>query len=47
MLQLREYLYSKAPGDSVRLTHLKQGTNNWVSATVVLAEKTKDGMITR
>ncbi|HEX2946864.1 MAG TPA: trypsin-like peptidase domain-containing protein [Clostridia bacterium] len=47
MLQLREYLYSKAPGDTLRITHLKRDTNNWVTATVVLGEKTKDGMVTR
>lgn len=47
MLQLREYLYSKSPGDTVRLTHLKRDTGKWETATVVLAEKTKDGMITR
>lgn len=47
MLQLREYLYSKSPGDTVRLTHLKKDTNKWEVATVVLAEKSKDGMITR
>lgn len=47
MLQLREYLYSKAPGDAVRLTHLKRDTGKWETATVVLAEKTRDGMVTR
>ncbi len=47
MLQLREYLYSKSPGDTIKLTHLKRDTNKWETATVVLAEKAKDGMITR
>jgi len=47
MLQLREYLYSKSPGDTIRLTHLKRDTNKWETATVVLGEKTKDGMVTR
>lgn len=47
MMQLRTYLYSKAPGDSIRITHLMHETKSWVTTTVVLAEKVKDGLITR
>ncbi len=47
MMQLRTYIYSKAPGDPIRVTHLMHGTNNWVTTTIVLAEKSRDGLITR
>jgi len=47
MLQLRTYIYSKSPGDSIKVTHLMHGTDSWVTTTIVLAEKSKDGLITR
>lgn len=47
MMQLREYIYSKSPGDAIRVNHLMHETNEWVTTTVVLAEKVKDGLITR
>lgn len=47
MMQLRTHIYSKAPGDQIRVTHLMHGTNSWVTATIVLGEKSRDGLITR
>lgn len=47
MMQLRTFIYSKSPGDSIRVTHLMHGTDNWVTTTIVLAEKIRDGLITR
>lgn len=47
MMQLRTFIYSKSPGDSIRVTHLKHGTDNWVTTTIVLAEKLRDGLVTR
>lgn len=47
MMQLREYINSKYPGDVIRINHHMQDTNDWVTTTVVLDEKVKDGLITR
>ncbi len=47
MLQLRTYIYTKSPGDTIMVTHLMQGSNEWVTTNIVLEQKTKDGMITR
>lgn len=47
MLQLRTYIYSKSPGDTVALTHLMHGTDEWVTSQVILVPKSKDGLITR
>lgn len=47
MLQLRTYLYSKSPGDTIHVTHLMHETESWVTTTIVLAEKVRDGLITR
>ncbi len=47
MMQLREYINSKNPGDSIRIRHLMHETDEWVTTTVVLAEKVRDGLITR
>jgi S1-C subfamily serine protease len=47
MLQLRTYIYSKSPGDTINLTHLNHGTDQWTTVPVVLARKVKDGLITR
>ena len=47
MLQLRTYIYTRAPGDSINITHLMHGSNQWTTTSVVLAKKVKDGLITR
>ena len=47
MLQLRTYIYSKSPGDTVNLTHLMHGTDEWVTSQAILIPKSKDGLITR
>jgi serine protease Do len=47
MLQLRTIIFSKNPGDTIMVTHLMHGENEWVTVPVTLAEKTKDGNITR
>jgi S1-C subfamily serine protease len=47
MLQLRTHVYSKNPGDTIRVTHLDHNTNQWATVPVVLGQKTKDGLITR
>ena len=47
MLQLRTYIYSKAPGDTINITHLMHGTETWTTTQAVLAQKVKDGLITR
>ncbi len=45
MLQLRSYIYSKRPGDSVNITHLSGGKA--VTVPIKLAAKEKDGLLTR
>ncbi|MGI6668292.1 MAG: S1C family serine protease [Acetivibrionales bacterium] len=47
MMQLRTYIYSKSPGDTVQITHLMHESNEWVTTAVVLGEKVKDGLLTR
>jgi Trypsin-like serine proteases, typically periplasmic, contain C-terminal PDZ domain len=47
MMQLRAYIYSKSPGDTINVTHLMHGTDKWVTVPVKLAAKEKDGLITR
>jgi len=47
MIQLRTYIYSKKPGDTIVVTHLNRDTNKFEDVTVKLAEKTTDGTITR
>lgn len=47
MLELRSYLYSKLPGDTINVTHLVHGTNQWVTAPIQLIAKEKDGLVTR
>jgi serine protease Do len=47
MMQLRTYIYSKSPGDSIQVTHKMHGSDEWVTTTLVLAKKYKDGLITR
>jgi len=45
MIQLRTYMYSKNPGDTISITYLKDGSVQTVN--VVLAAKDKDGLVTR
>ncbi|MCX8129673.1 MAG: trypsin-like peptidase domain-containing protein [Clostridia bacterium] len=47
MLQLRTYMYSKKPGDTINVTHLMEKTGKFVTTPIKLAEKTGDGMVTR
>jgi hypothetical protein len=47
MLDLRTYLYTKAPGDTISITHLMHETNQWVTSKAILAQKVKDGLVTR
>ncbi len=47
MMQLRTVLFSKSPGETINVTHLMHGTNQWVTAPITLASKEKDGLITR
>lgn len=47
MMQLRTMLFSKSPGDTINVTHLMHGTDQWVTTPVKLAAKEKDGLITR
>ncbi len=47
MLQLRTYIYSKAPGDTVNITHLLHGSQQWTTTQATLVKKTQDGLITR
>jgi S1-C subfamily serine protease len=47
MLQLRTYIYSKAPGDTINITHLVQGSEQWTTTQATLDQKVKDGLITR
>ncbi len=47
MLQLRTYIYSKSPGDTIMVTHLMHDSNEWVTTPIVLGLKTRDGLVTR
>lgn len=47
MMQLRTVLFSKSPGETINVTHLMHGTDQWVTAPITLATKEKDGLITR
>lgn len=47
MMQLRTYIYSKNPGDPIQVTHLMHGTDRWVTTSIVLDKKSRDGLITR
>jgi len=47
MLQLRTYIYSKNPGDTVNITHLMHGSDRLVTSQAILGEKVRDGLITR
>lgn len=45
MLQLRTYIYSKNPGDTINVTHISGGKT--ASVPIRLAAKEKDGLVTR
>lgn len=45
MMQLRTYIYSKKPGDTINVTHIDNGTTG--VAAIRLAAKDRDGLITR
>ena len=47
MMQLRTYIYSRLPGDTVRIYHKKHGSDEWITTELVLARKERDGLITR
>lgn len=47
MIQLRSYIYSKKPGDTINVTHISQETGKTVTVPVKLAAKEKDGLLTR
>lgn len=47
MMDLRSYLYTKSPGDTIHVTHLMHDTNQWVTAPIKLSAKEKDGLVTR
>lgn len=47
MMDLRSYLYTKQPGDSISIRHYSKDTNKWTDIVVQLAAKQKDGLITR
>jgi serine protease Do len=47
MLQLREYIYSKNPGDTINVAHLDEGSRKLVTVPIILSEKERDGLITR
>ncbi len=47
MMQLRTYIYSKSPGDTIKINHKIHGSNEWTTTTLVLAKKVRDGLITR
>lgn len=47
MLQLRTYIYSKAPGDTINITHLMHGSEQWTTTQAILVKKVRDGLITR
>jgi serine protease Do len=47
MMQLRTYIYSKNPGDTINVTHLMREENKFVTIPIKLAAKERDGLITR
>lgn len=47
MMQLRTYIYSKRPGDTVHIYHKMRSSGEWVTTRLVLAHKERDGLITR
>ncbi|RCX13199.1 S1-C subfamily serine protease [Anaerobacterium chartisolvens] len=47
MIQLRTYLYSKRPGDSINVTHMMEGTQEFVTTPIKLAQKDGEQRVTR
>lgn len=47
MMDLRAYMYTKEPGDTIEVSHLMHGENKWTTAAIRLGSKDKDGMVTR
>ncbi len=47
MMDLRTYMYTKQPGDTINVTHLMHESNKWVTTAIKLAAKEKDGLLTR
>ncbi len=47
MIQLRTYLYSKRPGDSINVTHMIEGTQEFVTTPIKLAQKDGEQRVTR
>lgn len=47
MMQLRTYIYSKNPGDTINVTHLVHEENKVVTVPIKLAAKDRDGLVTR
>ena len=47
MLQLRCYIYSKRPGDTINVTHMMKGSKNFETIPIRLGAKEIDGLITR
>lgn len=47
MMQLRTYIYSKNPGDVIKVTHLSQETGKAITVPIKLSSKERDGLITR
>jgi len=45
MMQLRTYIYSKYPGDTITVTHINNGQTGTLQ--IKLAAKEKDGLVTR
>lgn len=45
MLQLRTYMYTKNPGDTINITHISDGKTETMA--IQLAAKEKDGLLTR
>ena len=45
MMQLRTYIYSKNPGDTINVTHISNGKTTTVP--IKLEAKEKDGLLTR
>lgn len=45
MLQLRTYIYSKNPGDTINVTHISEG--NTMVAAIKLSAKDTEGLVTR
>jgi serine protease Do len=47
MAQLRSYIYSKRPGDTINITHLSKESGQLETVAVQLGKKDGDGMVTR